>query len=118
MRLAAWLPAGPQSKEQPSMSAFSSSLGLGLGLAMVLGGCVMKQGFTNQSDAGIVPAGSCAAGQHQDWVGQRVDVLNEVTLPEGTRVLFPTTPATMDVREDRMNVEVDKSDMIARVYCG
>jgi Peptidase inhibitor I78 family len=108
----------PQPKELAAMSTLSPSLGLGLGLVMVLGGCVAGQGFSTSPDAAIVPAGSCAAGQHQDWVGQRVDVLNEVTLPEGTRVLFPTTPATMDFREDRMNVEVDKSDTITRVFCG
>jgi hypothetical protein len=45
-------------------------------------------------------------------------VLNDAELPAGTRVLFPTTPATMDLREDRMNVEVDKSDRITRVFCG
>ena len=55
---------------------------------------------------------------HQDWVGQRIDVLNDATLPEGARVLFPTTPATMDFREDRLNVAVDKADTITRVYCG
>ena len=33
-------------------------------------------------------------------------------------MLFPTTPATMDFREDRMNVTVDKADTITRVYCG
>jgi hypothetical protein len=91
---------------------------LGLGLVLLLGACVLKQGGTDDRGAGIVAAGDCAAGQHQDWVGQRVDVLNDVELPEGTRVLFPTTPATMDFREDRMNVAVDKSDRISRVYCG
>jgi hypothetical protein len=91
---------------------------LGLGLVLVLGACVLVQGGTDGPGAGIVAAGGCAAGQHQDWVGQRVDVLNDVELPEGTRVLFPTTPATMDFREDRMNVEVDRSDTISRVYCG
>ena len=63
-------------------------------------------------------AAACPADAHQDWVGQRVDVLNDAELPEGTRVLFPTTPATMDYREDRMNVSVNKSDTITRVYCG
>ena len=33
-------------------------------------------------------------------------------------MLFPTTPATMDIRPDRLNVEVDKADTIVRVYCG
>lgn len=102
------------------MSAFSRPLGLGLGfgLVLVLGACVLKQGGTDDEGAAIVAAGSCAASQHQDWVGQRVDVLNSVELPEGTRVLFPTTPATLDAREDRMNIEVDAADTITRVYCG
>jgi len=51
-------------------------------------------------------------------VGKRIDVLNDVDLPQGTRVLFPTTPATMDYREDRLNVSVDKADRITRVFCG
>ena len=86
---------------------------LGIALVLALGACAeMKV----KAPGG--PAGSCPADQHQDWVGQRVDVLNDVELPAPTRVLFPTTPATMDYREDRMNIEVDKADRIARVYCG
>jgi hypothetical protein len=100
------------------MFALSRPLGLGFGLVLVLGACVLKQNAIDDSGAAIVPAGSCAAGQNQAWVGQRVDVLNSVELPQGTRVLFPTTPATMDVREDRMNIEVDAADTITRVYCG
>jgi hypothetical protein len=86
---------------------------LGIVIVLGLGACAELR----QAEPGAV-AGSCPADQHQDWVGQRVDVLNDVDLPEGTRVLFPTTPATMDYREERMNVEVDKADTIARVYCG
>ena len=62
--------------------------------------------------------GTCPAGQHQDWVGQSVAALNDVDLPEGSRVLFPTTPATMDFNEERLNVSVDAGDNISRVYCG
>jgi len=87
---------------------------LGIVLVLALGACAeMKVGLP-----GGPAAGTCPAEAHQDWVGQRVDVLNEADIPEGTRVLFPTTPATMDHREDRLNIEVDKSDTIARVYCG
>lgn len=89
-------------------------LALGLGLTLALGACAEMQ---SAAGGGAAP-GKCTADAHQDWVGQRVDVLNDVDLPEGTRVLFPTTPATMDFREDRMNVEVDKADKIVRVYCG
>ena len=86
---------------------------LGVVLVLGLGACAeLEQAGPGQA------AGDCPAAQHQDWVGQRVDALNEVDLPDGTRVLFPTTPATMDYREDRMNIEIDKADTIARVYCG
>ena len=87
-----------------------------LGLLFALGACAELQG----TGAGPVTAagGACPADAHQDWVGQRVDVLNNVDLPEGTRVLFPTTPATMDYRSDRLNITIDKSEFISRVYCG
>ena len=88
---------------------------LAFGLLLSLGACAELQ--TGKAP-GAADAGECGADAHQDWVGKRVDVLNDVELPEGARVLFPTTPATMDYREDRLNVAVDKSDIIARVYCG
>jgi Peptidase inhibitor I78 family len=84
---------------------------LGLGLALALGACAELKQAGGGSDA-------CGAGAHQDWVGQRVDALNDVALPEGARVLFPTTPAGDETDPARLNVTVDKSDTIARVYCG
>ena len=87
-----------------------------LGVFVALGACAELQ---NTGAGGtLAGGGTCPADQHQDWVGKRIDVLNDVELPQGTRVLFPTTPATMDHREDRMNVVVDKSDRITRVDCG
>ena len=87
---------------------------LGVALVLALGACEeMKQA----GDKVAGGTGTCPADQHQDWVGKRVDILNEVDLPEGTRVLFPTTPATMDYRPDRMNVKVDKADVITSVDC-
>ena len=87
---------------------------LGFGLMLTRGACAELQ----SGKPGEVPLGKCTADVHQDWVGQRIDVLNDATLPEGARVLFPTTPATMDFREDRLNIAVDKADTITRVYCG
>lgn len=89
---------------------------LGLGLLVALGACagLQKPGVPASEAAG----GTCPAADHQDWVGKRVDVLNDVDLPKGARVLFPTTPATMDYREDRLNISIDKSDRITRVFCG
>lgn len=83
---------------------------------LALAACAELKKGADATEAAV--AGTCPASEHQDWVGKSVSVLNDAALPEGTRVLFPTTPATMDLREDRMNVEVDKSDVITRVFCG
>ncbi len=90
---------------------------IGLGLLLFLGACAEMKS-AGLGGAAAQGGGTCEAAAHQDWVGQRIDVLNDVDLPEGARVLFPTTPATMDQREDRLNIQVDKADTIVRVYCG
>lgn len=90
---------------------------LGLALVLTLGGCAeMNLGMPGRG--GMAGAGACPADDHQDWVGQRIDYLNDVALPEGTRVLFPTTPASDEANPARLNVAVDRSDRITRVYCG
>lgn len=88
----------------------------GLGLVLVVAACAE----TGTGGPGALLGGedACKASEHQDWVGKRVDVLNDVDLPEGARVLFPTTPATMDYRPERLNIAVDKNDVIERVSCG
>jgi hypothetical protein len=100
------------------MPAPIQSLGLSLALVLALGACAEMHLGVPGKDGVAAGSGTCVADAHQDWVGQRIDVLNDVDLPEGTRVLFPTTPATMDYRGDRLNVSVDKADTISRVYCG
>lgn len=91
---------------------------LGAGL-MALGACAeMKAEMAKDAPADAADGRTCGADERQGWVGQSVASLNDVDLPEGTRVLFPTTPATMDYRPERLNVEVNKADAIARVYCG
>lgn len=82
-----------------------------LGLVLGLGACAELQQAAGGGDA-------CGAGAHQDWVGKRVDALNDVELPEGARVLFPTTPAGDETDPARLNVTVDRSDTITGVYCG
>ena len=101
--------------------AFAISL-TGICLALVLGAC------TSQADgvaeavvdpvAGTAGADACGASARQGFVGQHADALNDVDLPEGTRVLFPGTAATMDFRPDRLNFVIDGSDGIERIYCG
>lgn len=87
-------------------------------IATGLGACSPKPGGAPADGAAAVGKDACGAGGFQQYVGRSVGALNEVELPEGARVLFPTTPATMDLREDRLNVEVGKDDQIVRIFCG
>lgn len=89
-------------------------------LAVALAACTPKPGTDAPGGAAAPSTGkdTCGAAALQGYVGQRIDALNDVDLPEGARVLFPTTPATMDQREDRLNVKVGKDDKIADISCG
>ena len=85
------------------------------GLLLALAACAEMAGNETVDAA---EGRTCGADERQDWVGQSVAALNDVDLPEGSRVLFPTTPATMDYNPERLNVDVDAGDSISRVYCG
>ena len=88
------------------------TLALGFGLLLALAGCAeMEKGM------GGATAGACPAADHQDWVGQSLGSVSD-QFPENTRLLLPGAAATMDFREDRTNVEVDKADTVTKVYCG
>jgi hypothetical protein len=89
------------------------SLGLAV-LALSIGACAEMQGAMPGGEAAT---GTCPAEEHQDWVGQSLGSVSG-NMPENTRLLLPGAMATMDYREDRMNVEVDSSDTVTRVYCG
>lgn len=93
---------------------------LGLGALLALGACAtMKQGGEDvAAGAGTLGTDSCGAIDNQSLVGQSAAALDPATLPEGTRVIFPGMPVTMDLREERMNVEVGGGDKVVRVFCG
>lgn len=71
------------------------------------------------------PADACGAA---GWAAQLVggtatDALTALlplssSNPAGVRVIFPGTAVTMDYRPERLNVEIDEADIVARVYCG
>ena len=68
--------------------------------------------------------------QHvQDYIGKRVvkddeevsnsdNVVRESQLPGGTRVLRPDSVATMDYREDRLNLHVDDKNVVVKQRLG
>jgi hypothetical protein len=84
-------------------------------LALALAACAEMQAASPDA---VAEGRTCGADERQGWVGQSVASLNDVDLPEGSRVLFPTTPATMDFNPERLNVSVGADDAITRVYCG
>lgn len=60
--------------------------------------------------------GTCPAPAFEDYVGQPFD---QVTIQwEHLRVLRPGDIMTMDYRQDRLNIELDEADVIARIFCG
>ena len=114
-------PGGRACVDARPQRSFRMSLPIrSLWLVLALGACdaVQQAAAPLTGDPGEPSPAACGADTRQEWVGQSVAALNEIELPTGTRVLFPTTPATMDFNPERLNVAVDASDTIARVYCG
>ena len=62
-------------------------------------------------------ASGCGAEDYGWLVGQQ---LAAVTLPAdlGARIVGPDSIVTTDFRPDRLNISVDGSGVIDRVYCG
>jgi hypothetical protein len=86
-------------------------------LTLALGAC-NQMGDVGGEVTAVADENACGASEYQSFVGQRVDALNEVDLPEGARVLFPTTPATMDYNPQRLNITIGGNDLIERAFCG
>ena len=86
-----------------------------LALAGALAACT---GVTSQYGS-LTGADACGAVERQVFVGQRVDTLNDVELPEDTRVLFPGSVADTETEvADRLTIIIGTDDTISRVYCG
>lgn len=66
-----------------------------------------------------VPADACGAAERQDWVGRaRTDL---PSAPAGAlwRIYETGQPVTQDLREDRLNIEIDPdSQTVVRLSCG
>ncbi|QYK42319.1 MAG: hypothetical protein KF887_04115 [Paracoccaceae bacterium] len=61
---------------------------------------------------------ACGAAALQDLVGQPASALAAMTFAAPTRVLRPGMAVTMDYREDRLNIEINATERVARVFCG
>lgn len=60
----------------------------------------------------------CGASTHQSLVGTLASSLDQATLPQASRVIYPKSAVTMDYRMDRLNVHVGEDGKISEVTCG
>ncbi len=60
---------------------------------------------------------ACGAAELQYLVGQRASVLETMRFGNETRFIRPNTAVTMDFRPDRLNIDINGSERITRVYC-
>lgn len=66
-------------------------------------------------------AGACNADAAQSLVGKPASSAEEARAASGARamrVVRPGQAVTMDYRPDRLNVELDASDIVVRISCG
>lgn len=75
------------------------------------------------SQPSVPAAGACNADAAPRHVGQpatdaNVEAARSATGAKTVRVLKPGQPATMDYRQDRVNVLLDAAGNIERITCG
>ncbi len=61
---------------------------------------------------------TCGADGLQGLIGQSGEVARLLEFDGPARLLPPGTPMTMDMRLDRINIDIDEDDVITRIYCG
>lgn len=88
---------------------------LALIAGLALAGCQMAPALpADPVDPG---ADACGAAQLQYLVGQPESVLDGMRFDAPVRVIRPGMAVTMDYRPDRLNIEIDARNRIARVHC-
>jgi hypothetical protein len=60
----------------------------------------------------------CHASQFQTLVGVEQNAVDRASLPANSRVICYRCNVTLDLRQDRLNVEIGADGKVARVYCG
>ena len=62
--------------------------------------------------------GDCGAENFQHLIGQTYALSNMTQLPQPLRIIRPGMAVTMDYSAQRMNVDLDRADVMTRIYCG
>ncbi|MDP3339485.1 I78 family peptidase inhibitor [Frigidibacter sp.] len=82
---------------------------------LLLAACVTEGG----TGAGPAPGtDDCGAAGLQQLVGQPASRLETMRFSQPLRVINPGQMVTMDYSESRLNIAIDESGRISRVYCG
>ena len=63
-------------------------------------------------------ANACGAAELQGLVGQHARVLDTMRFSQPTRIIRPGEAVTMDYGPNRLNIEINEANRIARVSCG
>ena len=96
-------------------------------LILLLAGCATVPPANAESDVEATPAdevtGNCDAAPAQHLVGRTrtAEIVAEALRLSGARTLrsIPEgTMVTMDYREDRLNIELDRANRITKIRCG
>ena len=64
------------------------------------------------------PVNQCGAADLQGLVGQPAAVLETMRFSQPIRIILPGQAITMDYSPNRLNIEINEADRIARVSCG
>ena len=90
-------------------------------LGCLAAACVPEE-MTVENPAPGVPsdpvAQTCSASTLQGLVGQPASVLATMKFGTTVRIIRPGMAVTMDYSPTRLNIEIDRQDRIARVFCG
>ncbi len=66
----------------------------------------------------LPPPDACGASALQGLLGQPASVLQAMRFAGPVRVIRPGMAVTMDYSPERLNIEIDAEEIIARVTCG
>ncbi|VAV88843.1 hypothetical protein MNBD_ALPHA06-518 [hydrothermal vent metagenome] len=61
---------------------------------------------------------SCRAGEYVRLLDQPLSSLNAMRFSQQVRILMPDTIVTQDFIAKRLNFDIDKQGLIARLWCG
>lgn len=70
-------------------------------------------------EAPVTPeADQCGASGAQSFLGGPAATLLATTFTQPVRFIRPGDAVTMDFRSDRLNFDIDGSEVVTRAYCG